>query len=98
MKRLFYATLAISVLLIGVTFTLKNSQVVELNYYFGIHWEASLAFMLLIVLTVGIVLGFFVNVGMLARLQRQLAKAQRDIQKMEQDMHSLRTLPIQDAP
>ncbi len=98
MKRLFYALLALVVLLIGVTFTLKNSQLVELNYYFGIHWEASLAFMLLIVLTVGIVLGFFVSVGMLARMQRQLAQARRDIQKMEQDMHSLRVLPIQDAP
>lgn len=98
MKRLFYAVLATTVLLIGVTFALKNSQVVELNYYFGIHWEASLAFMLLIVVTVGIVLGFFVSVGMLARMQRQLAQAQRDIQKMEQDMHSLRALPIQDAP
>lgn len=97
MKRLFYALLAVAVLLLGVTFTLKNSQLVEINYYFGIHWEASLAFMLLIVLTIGIVLGFFVSVGILARMQRQLGQARRENRKMELDLHNLRTLPIRDV-
>ncbi|MDH4133286.1 MAG: LapA family protein [Gammaproteobacteria bacterium] len=98
MKRLFYAVLAIAILLVGVTLTVKNSQAVEFNYYFGIHWEAPLAFMLLTVLTVGIVLGLFVSVGMLARMQRQLAQARRDNRKMETDLHNLRTLPIRDVP
>ena len=98
MKRLVYGLLAIAILLIGMTLTFKNSQLVEFNYYFGIHWETSLAFMLLTVLTVGIVLGFFVSLGMLARMQRQLAQARRDNRKMEADLHNLRTLPIRDIP
>ena len=42
MKRLLYGILILVVLLVGVTFTTKNAQVVELNYYFGIHWVTSL--------------------------------------------------------
>jgi len=68
MKRLLYGILIIAVLLVGVTFTTKNAQVVELNYYFGIHWVTPLSFMILTILTIGIALGLLASLAMQARL------------------------------
>lgn len=98
MKRLTYAALALVVLLVGVTFTYKNAQLVELNYYFGIHWASPLSFMLLTTLTVGIALGFLASLGMLARMQRQLLLARRETRQLEQEVNNLRALPIRDVP
>ena len=98
MKRLFYLVLAVVVLLVGVTFTYKNSQTVELDYYFGIHWLSPLSFMLLTTLTVGIALGFLASLGMLGRMQRQLLQARRETRQLEQEVHNLRALPIRDVP
>jgi lipopolysaccharide assembly protein A len=98
MKRLLYGILVLAVLLIGVTFTTKNSQVVELTYYFGIHWMTPLSFMLLTTLTVGIALGFLASLGMLAHMQRQLLQSRRDNRQLEQEVNNLRALPIRDVP
>jgi putative membrane protein len=98
MKRILYGILVLAVLLVGVTFTTKNAQVVELNYYFGIHWMTPLSFMLLTTLTVGIALGLFASLAMLARMQRQLLQARRDTRQLEQEVNNLRALPIRDVP
>jgi putative membrane protein len=98
MRRLVYLALAVLVLLIGVTFTLKNAQPVELNYYFGIHWQASLSFMLLTTLTVGIAVGFLVSLSIVARMQSQMFRVRRDNRRLEQEVNNLRALPIRDAP
>jgi lipopolysaccharide assembly protein A len=98
MKRFLYGILVLAVLLVGVTFTTKNAQVVELNYYFGIHWMTPLSFMLLTTLTVGIALGFLVSLGMLAHMQRQLLQSRRDNRQLEQEVNNLRALPIRDVP
>ena len=97
MKRLLYGILIIAVLLVGVTFTTKNAQVVELNYYFGIHWVTPLSFMILTTLTIGIALGLLASLAMQARMQRQLLQARRDNRKLEQEINNLRALPIRDV-
>jgi putative membrane protein len=98
MKRLLYGILILAVLLVGVTFTTKNAQVVELNYYFGIHWVTPLSFMILTTLTIGIALGLLASLGMQARMQRQLLLARRDNRRLEQEINNLRALPIRDVP
>jgi len=97
MKRLLYGILILAVLLVGVTFTTKNAQVVELNYYFGIHWVTPLSFMILTILTIGIALGLLASLAMQARMQRQLLQARRDNRKLEQEINNLRALPIRDV-
>ena len=97
MKRLLYGILVLAVLLLGVTFTTKNAQVVELNYYFGIHWVTPLSFMILTTLTIGIALGLLASLAMQARMQRQLLQARRDNRKLEQEINNLRALPIRDV-
>jgi len=98
MKRLLYGILILAVLLVGVTFTTKNAQMVELNYYFGIHWVTSLSFMMLTTLTIGIALGLLASLAIQARMQRQLLLARRDNRRLEQEINNLRALPIRDVP
>ncbi|HJW80600.1 MAG TPA: LapA family protein [Acidiferrobacterales bacterium] len=98
MKRFLYGILVLAILLVGVTFTTKNAQVVELNYYFGVHWVTPLSFMLLTTLTVGIALGVLVSLAMQARMQRQLLQVRRENRQLEQEVNNLRALPIRDVP
>lgn len=98
MKRILYGILVTVVLLVGVTFTTKNVQVVELNYYFGVHWVAPLSFMMLTTFTIGIVLGLLASLAMQARMQRQLLQVRRENRKLEQEINNLRALPIRDVP
>ena len=98
MKRFLYGCLILTVLLIGVTFTAKNTQLAELNYYLGVHWTTPLSFMLLTTFTVGIVFGLLACLAMLARMQRQLLQVRRENRQLEQEVNNLRALPIRDAP
>jgi putative membrane protein len=98
MKRFLYGFLIIAVLLVGVTFTSKNVQMVELNYYFGVHWMTPLSFMLLTTLTVGIAFGLLASLAMLARMQGQLLRVRRENRQLEQEVNNLRALPIRDVP
>ncbi len=98
MKRILYGLLVIVVLLVGVTFSYKNAQPVELHYYFGIHWTTPLAFMFLTAVTIGIVIGLLASLGMVARMQRQITGMRREARQLEQEVHNLRALPIRDAP
>lgn len=98
MKRIVYGIAAAMVFILGITFTVKNAQVVELHYYFGIHWQAPLSFMILTVLTTGIAIGFLASLAILARMQRQLFRVRRENRQLEQEVNNLRALPIRDAP
>lgn len=98
MKRFMYGVMVIIVILVGVTFTTKNAQMVELNYYFGIHWNTPLSFMLLTTFTIGIAVGVFASLAILARMQRQLLQVRRESRQLEQEVNNLRALPIRDAP
>lgn len=98
MKRFVYSILVLAIILVGVTFTTKNAQVVELNYYFGVHWVTPLSFMLLTTLTVGIAFGLLASLAMQARMQRQLLHARRENRQLEQEVNNLRALPIRDVP
>jgi len=97
MRRLIYGVLILVIVVLGLTFTSRNAQPVELDYYFGIHWVAPLSFMLLTTFAVGVLTGFLASLTMLALMQRKLLVAQRAIRKMEQEMSHLRALPIQDV-
>lgn len=97
MKRFLYAFLAMIVLILGLGFAYKNAQIVNVDYYFGLHWEGSLSLLLLSTMTLGVLLGLLVGMGMYVRLQRQLVRARREIRDIEQEVQNLRALPIKDV-
>ena len=97
MKRFLYFFVAIIMLIIGLGFAYKNAQIVNVDYYFGLHWEGPLSLLLLSTLTLGALLGLMAGLGMYVRLQRQLVRARREIRTIEQEVQNLRALPIKDV-
>ncbi|HDH16776.1 MAG TPA: DUF1049 domain-containing protein, partial [Gammaproteobacteria bacterium] len=66
MKLFLYLLLFIVIVVIGLTFSLKNPQLVELNYYPDIAISAPLVVVLLVTLLLGML------IGMLMTLMSQL--------------------------
>lgn len=97
MKRLFYVTLGVFAALAGITFAIQNRQIVEVSYYFGLHWSGPLSLALLAAFTAGIVAGYLVSLRSVIRMQRQLARARKEIRQVEQEVINLRSLPIKDV-
>ena len=97
MKRIFYISIALIAVFIGLTFALKNNQIVDLVYYFGLHWTAPLSMMLLVSFALGAVCGYVANFVTQMRVRRALAKARKDIRQVEQEVANLRSLPIKDV-
>jgi putative membrane protein len=97
MKRIVYTVLAVLVLFIGMAFAIKNNQVVELNYYFGLNWRGPLSLALLTTFTIGVVAGYLASLRMVVRMQRQLVQARKEIRQIEQEVINLRALPIKDG-
>lgn len=60
MKKLIYVLLITLVALFGLTFSYKNHHVVEVNYYFGIHFQGALPLLLFITFSLGLLLGYAV--------------------------------------
>ena len=58
MKKLIYVVLIVAVALFGLTFSYKNHQFVELNYYFGLHFQGRLPLLLLITFALGLLVGY----------------------------------------
>lgn len=58
MKKIFTAALVAAAALFGLTFGYKNHQRVEINYYFGVHFEADLALLLFSVFALSLLTGY----------------------------------------
>lgn len=97
MKKYFYAFISLIVLVLGFTLTFQNRQPVDVNYYFGFHWQGPLAWVLFGAFAVGVVAGFLASLRIIMRLQRQMVRARKDLRRAEQEVSNLRALPIKDV-
>lgn len=97
MKKLAYSLLTLVMLFFGFTLTFQNQHAVDLNYYFGLHWNGPLAWMLFLTLTLGIIIGFLGSLRIIMRIQRQLVQARKELRRVEQEVTNLRALPIKDV-
>lgn len=97
MKRFLYGVLSFGVVIIGLGFAFKNATIVNVRYYGGLDWRAPLALVLLVVLSMGVVLGFLGGVSRQIRLRRQLSQARKQLRDLEQEVENLRALPIKDV-
>ncbi len=71
LKKILLVVVCAAALLFGVTFTIKNAQIVELSYYFGIDWQGPLSWLIIIVMLMGMLIGMLIC--FLASLKRKLA-------------------------
>ena len=97
MKLFFYLLLFVAVVAFGLTFSLKNPQLVEINYYPDIVITAPLVVVLLVTLLLGVVIGVLVMSMSQLRKRRQLSRAKKEILKLTEEIQNLRALPIKDS-
>ncbi len=96
MRRILYSVLFVLVLVLGLTFVLKNPGEVTLTYYFGWQWSAPLAVVLLLALLAGVCLGWLVSLGWVLRIRHELAQLRRRYRRAEEELNNLRALPIKE--
>ena len=97
MKLFFYLLLFVAIVAFGLTFSLKNPQLVEINYYPDIIISAPLVVVLLVTLLLGVVIGVLVMSMSQLRKRRQLSRAKKEILKLTEEVQNLRALPIKDS-
>lgn len=96
MRRLFYFLVFLVIIVFGVSFALKNPDLITIKYYFDISWTVKLAALLAAALAIGAVLGVLLTSMWVLRSRRRLSQAKREVRKMEQEISNLRALPIKD--
>ena len=97
MKLFLYLLLFIVLVAFGLTFSLKNSQLIELNYYPDIVISSPLVVVLLVTLLLGVLIGVLVMSVSRFNRHRELKRAQKEINKLNQELQNLRSLPIKDT-
>ncbi len=97
MKLFFYLLLFIVIVAFGLTFSLKNPQLVELNYYPDIAVSAPLAVVLLVTLLLGMVIGMLTTVMPQLRKRRELQRAKKEIRKLSNELQQQSPLQVEDS-
>lgn len=97
MKLFFYLLLFIVITVFGLTFSLKNPQLIEINYYPDLVFSAPLVVVLLLTLLLGVVTGLLAMLLSIWRRHRELAQARKAIKKLGEEVQSLRSSATKDA-
>lgn len=97
MMRLIRFLFLFLVLVIGLAFTVKNNQLVELNYFAG-TFEISMSLLVILCLFVGSLLGILSSMLVILPLKRELSRQRQQSRIKEQEISNLRAIPIKDGP
>ena len=62
-----------------VAFALKNSAPVTVRFYLGANWEASLALVVLVFFTVGVVAGVIACFAYIYRQRREILQLRKEL-------------------
>lgn len=87
---LFYLILV----LFGVSFALLNATSVHLNFYV-ITLNMPLAVLMVMMLTIGVMLGFLLFLGKYWRLKAEHRKIKNQLKLTETEIKNLRSIPLQ---
>lgn len=97
MMRIISCILFILVLLLGVSFAILNSQPVAINYYLN-NTSIALSLLLVLVLGVGIIIGWLTGLLLWLRAKAENRRLNRQIKLLEKEVTNLRMSPIKDTP
>ena len=80
-----YATWIIKfvLLVLVLTFAVRNTEMVTVRYFLGWEWQSPLIFVLLIALYAGIALGLAAGLAQMFRQRREIAALKRDLRERE---------------
>jgi uncharacterized integral membrane protein len=71
-------------LILAVSFAVKNAEMVSVRYYLGQEWQAPLVLVLLTFFCIGVIVGFVASLGRLVRQRRQIAALNRQVRALQQ--------------
>lgn len=94
-KKTLLTALIVIVFTICLVFYLRNDQVITLDYILGSQ-ELSFSLWLVIILALGIFLGWLTAIPAILRLKRDNAKLTRQVNITEKEINNLRVLPLKD--
>ena len=97
MKLFFYLLLFIVLVAFGLTFSIKNPQLIELNYYPDIAISAPIVVVLLVTLIIGVLIGVLAMAVSRFSRARELKRAQKENKKLSEEIQNLRSLPIKES-
>lgn len=93
--RIIRLLLLLLVVVLGVAFALLNANPVLVNYYLGSH-QWPLAWVLLLALLAGAIIGVFTGLAATLGLRRELSQLRRQQRLDRQEIANLRSLPIKE--
>lgn len=95
MSRIAKLILVFIILMIGLTFHLKNNQLIELNYYVNVI-DIPVSWLVVIVLIIGSLLGLLASLPIIIMLKRDKMILEKQIKNSEKEINNLRVMPIKD--
>jgi uncharacterized membrane protein YciS (DUF1049 family) len=95
MSRIAKLILVFIILMIGLTFHLKNNQLIKLNYYVDVI-DIPLSWLVVIVLIIGSTLGLLASLPIIIKLKRDKMILEKQIKNSEKEINNLRVMPIKD--
>lgn len=95
MSRFAKLSLFILVIILGILLHLKNSQVIEFNYYVG-SIEIPLSLLLVLTFIGGAILGMLSSLPILLRFRSEKTKLEKLSRVTEKEVNNLRVMPMKD--
>ena len=77
--RTFSLILKLALFFLVITFAVKNTDVVKVQYFLGWEWQSPLVFVMLVAFCAGIVLGVAAGLPRIFRQRRQIAALRRQL-------------------
>ena len=93
MSRLAKICLFLFMILVGLLFHLRNQQSVQIDYYLG-TLDFALSATVVIVLCIGVILGFVVGVPAKVGQKRENARLRKQLALAEKEIDALRVIPV----
>ena len=91
----FLIIVAVLICVLGVSFHLKNDQLVTLDYYIG-TFDYHFSIFIIASIIIGVIIGLVIIMPKLFLLKNEKRKLQRQIDLKDKEVNNLRTLPIKD--
>jgi putative membrane protein len=94
--RIFFLFFYLVLIIVSLAFAALNSTEVVLNLY----WQSlklPLAFVMIVCIGLGLVLGAIVFLGRYWHLRCQYARSKNQVSILEKEIKNLRSIPIQDS-
>jgi len=80
-------------ILLGLLFHLRNQQSVQIDYYLG-TLDFALSAIVVIVLCIGVILGFVVGIPAKMGQKRENARLRKQLDMVEKEIDTLRVIPV----